>query len=949
MKLILNILVIFSLVTVVIAQSNSEYLRIEAQRYMDSGQFGEAIELLNRYISANPQNSIGYNLRGLCYESRAQYELSVYDFRSALKLEPKNTDYQENLKRNTEVWSTQLRNNIIGYNREIALDPDRAVNYLEMGKCYKNLGEWAEAEKWYDKYLEREEASADEILRYSEILAKNNHISKGEPILNKYTEMYPEDHRLWSRYGYISMWLGKKTNSIKAFETALEIRPYFKEALDGYDLVRGKGYVYTVNDTSRRFNYGLPVKTYNGEYPIDRYYRKLNSYPTDVATRKLLITELMEKSRYEEAYEQINILEKTESPSQEFQELKSEVIAERENYNTNQIAELEAKISEDPNDKKTLLELANYYSYKSEFVKAANLMGKYLVYHPDDNEIRFKYAQMHAWNENYEIAKSEIKKLITNKPTNLDYHLFNGQLSAWTNSNLESGKNSLQKVLSNQPNNIPALTALAQINFQENNLEDAEYYTGRIRTLDSTNPDINNLQASIDQQKILNEEAELYKIVGSAREKIAAKKCREAIELYKSYLENVNANESVRKELADAYVCVEDNNNAIKLYSELIKENPGNFDLQKQRAKIYLWSGDSKSALTEFQKLADINPKDEEVKLCLADAYFAEGQYQPAREIYEDMLSDSPGSKVLQTRMKWLGPEGSSGMFASEFPTYMMLTPEAYYFSDNFDFLYSTYGLRYEFGVNDFLALGVGGYGGWLGSDSLTENISMLKGSGFLRFNKFIRASLTFGTTMFRNYSNSFLTEISLIAEDRKKYSFSVNFYSMDAAQLLYSPFLVPVRLRTNMILVQGYYINRSNWKFSGEYAFLDNSDDNNGNRLQLRLGKFFDKSFIAGYEYYYYDVKDVTNLYWSPSNYESHSVWADWYIEENENVNALIGGKVGYIPSDEFILREIYGLFTYRITQHFALQGRASFSTNVQSDQGYSSTSFNLAAFWTL
>jgi len=949
MKPLTFLALIFFSAAILFAQSPDEILRIEAQHYMENGQYGEAIDLLNRYISAYPQNSVGYNLRGLCYEKRAQFELSVYDFRSAIKLDSKNADYRENLKRNSEVWNIQIRNNITGYHREIALNPDRAVNYLEIGKCYKNLGDWAEAEKWYDEYLKREEASADEIIRYSEILAKNNHLSKGEPVLKKYTEKYPDDHRLWSRYGYFTMWLGKKNNSVKAFETALELRPYFKEALDGYDLARGKGYVYTVNDTSSRFNYGLSVTQKYTGYPIDRYYNKLKSNPGDDETRILLINELMKKNRYEEAYDQIVILETSHTGNQEFQTLKDEVVSRREEYYSDKISDLKIKVDENHSDRKSILELAKYYSYNKQYEEAVKLLGMYLVYNPKDNEVRYQYALINSWNKNFEAAKSEINKLLSASPQNIDYNLLNGQLSAWMNSDLENGEKSLQFVLSREPDNIQALTALAQLYFQKNMLADSEYYLSKIRNFEPGNPDIVEIQNSIDNQKTLNEEAALYEILESAREEVSKKNCREAVSYFEKYLADEKANKIVRKELADAYLCMEDYYNALKIYDELITEDPSNYDLLKQRAKIYLWSGNSKTALIEFQKLSQAKPDDDETKLLLADTYFAEKEYGPARDIYEDLLSASPDSEILQTRMKWLGPEGSTGFFAGEFPTYMMLTPEVYYFTDNFDFLYSTYGLRYEFGVNKFLSLGISGYGGRLGSDSLTENISMLKGSGYIRFNKFLSASITLGSTMFNNYPNSFLAEVRLIAEDRKKYSFSANYYSMDAAQILYSPFLVPVRLRTNMILLQGYYIAKNDWKFSGEYSFLDISDDNNGNRLQLRLGKIFEKSFAIGYEYYYYDVKNETTLYWSPTNYETHSIWADWYIADSDLINASIGGKVGYIPSDNFILREFYGIATYRITNQFALQGKVTFSTNVQSGRGYSSTSFTIAAFWTL
>lgn len=176
---------------------------------MDAGRFGEAIDQLNKFVSANPNSAEGFNLRGTCYEKRGNYEYAVYDFRTAAKLKPKDDEIRSNLNRTISNWYKILYNKIEGHKREIAINPNVAKNYLEIGKCYKNLGEWNEAEIWYDLYLEKENASSDEIIRYSEILAKNNHISKGEPILKDYTTKFPDDHRLWSRYGYFTLWLGK--------------------------------------------------------------------------------------------------------------------------------------------------------------------------------------------------------------------------------------------------------------------------------------------------------------------------------------------------------------------------------------------------------------------------------------------------------------------------------------------------------------------------------------------------------------------------------------------------------------------------------------------------------------------------------------------------------------------------------------------------------------------
>ena len=57
----------------------------------------------------------------------------------------------------------------------------------------------------------------------------------------------------------------------------MKFRPFFKEAIDGLNLAQGRGSVYTVNDTSYRYNKltGTFQKPRGREYPIDRYFKIL--------------------------------------------------------------------------------------------------------------------------------------------------------------------------------------------------------------------------------------------------------------------------------------------------------------------------------------------------------------------------------------------------------------------------------------------------------------------------------------------------------------------------------------------------------------------------------------------------------------------------------------------------------------------------------------------------
>ena len=135
MKSVFICIIILANLTQIFAQSTDELLHRQALTNITQGKYGEAIELLNRYISANPQNPDGFNLRGICFEKRGLYEQALYDYRSALKLDPNNLKFKSSISRVTEEFNKLLYNNISGYKREIAINPEIATNYLDIGKC----------------------------------------------------------------------------------------------------------------------------------------------------------------------------------------------------------------------------------------------------------------------------------------------------------------------------------------------------------------------------------------------------------------------------------------------------------------------------------------------------------------------------------------------------------------------------------------------------------------------------------------------------------------------------------------------------------------------------------------------------------------------------------------------------------------------------------------------
>ncbi|HEX9252955.1 MAG TPA: tetratricopeptide repeat protein [Ignavibacteriaceae bacterium] len=923
---------------------NSANYKSEALQLMSSGRYGEAIDVLNKYVSANPNSADGFNLRGICYEKRGNYEYAVYDFRTAKKIKPNDDEISSNLNRTTSDWYKLLYNKIEGHKREIAINPSIAKNYLEIGKSYKNLGNWNEAEIWYDIFLEKENASPDEIIRYSEILAKNNHISKGETILKSYIERFPDDHRLWSRYGYFTLWLGKNKIAIQAFTKSLEIRPYFKEAMDGLDLAKGKGYVYSINDTTSRYNYGMPLPV--KQYEIDRLYRVLKNNPGDDESRFKLIDELMASNRYEEAFQQLQILSPNYSDQDRFKELWFKITTLRKSYYADRIRFYEEQLSKDPANKKALLELAKFYSYNNDYTLAVNLYKSYLLKYPIDNEARYKLAQILMWQNNLCEATEIAEELIKSSPGNKDYLLLAAQINYWLDKDLVYTKSLFERVLVLDPKNSEAMYGLANLYIKIDNLSDAEKLIGKISLIDSSSQQFILLQKSFEIAQTQNELVQSNKILEEARMYSSNKDFDSSIKSFKNYLANYPNNKQVKLELANVYIANSELDKSIKIYDELLKSS-SDYEIEKQRAKVYLWSGDSLSALREFRRLNQKYPDDIETKLLLGDSYLQAGQEQNARIIYEDLLLKSPDSHILKTRLGWLG--GSDKFSLNKFPTYIQLIPRASYFTDNTDFSYSNIGLGFDFGATNYLAFGFSASGGQISSAEDNLRFNQIKGSAYVRFNEIFSGVGSFGQTYFVNDLQENVIEISLTAQKKNIFNVIAFLNYSDAAFILYSPFLVNTRLNAYYFGLNGEYKFKNNLVISGKYSYVDVSDENSGNQFVARLGKVFESELTAGYEYYFYSFKTETQLYWSPKNFESHSIWADWILYKDDTFDFTIGGKIGLIPQNDYILSEFYASINYQIVKNLLFQTRFTTGSSFRSNTGYRSNSIQASLIWGL
>ncbi len=1065
------LLLIFTTYVGVSAQNRSEALKRQALILMKEGRFGEAVDQLNKYISANPRLSDGYHLRGLCYEQKTQYQFAALDLRRARRLNPNDEKIKSDLDRVITVWHEELYQKIDGHKRDIAVNPKYPFSYLEIGKSYRWLEEWEMAENWYDEYLKRDEkASPDEIIRYTEILAKTGSIVKGEKILKNYVERYPDDWRLWSRYGYFTLWLGKNKVAKDAFKKSLSFKPFFKEAQDGLDLASKQGYVPLYVGRKSEI-------TQTQEYPIDRYNRLITQNPDDDDSRFNLVNELVNANRYEEALYHLKILSSKHSNKDIFKSQWKTVTEYRDSIFNSNIQRYTEVLKNNPADKDAVKKLAESYAQLFYYDNAIRVLSEYLQDRPEDQnlDIRFDYAKYCAWNYERERSIDELDKLLKIEPSNLDYQLLRGQLAIWTLNEIDLAEKYLLNVAETRPRDISTLISVSSLYLWKKNFTESKKYLDRAKVIDPKNPEIGNAESNYASHLSAFEEMKISELRVEAGRLAKGGNCDAALAKYEEYrTKRADLSNEELFEYAEINSCTGNFDKAIETYDKLLKDQ-FDYSLAFLRAKNIFFQRDTLLAVKEFESLAMINPEDSDLQIYLADsyalanqlskaemiyrrlksksastekikeldkkilylsdyyvagkqfdkaksvfeellkkekdasfikeinqrriflaealvqnkkykeaedlfdelnetitipelrkdlntkriylgdAYVAQEEFGDAEDIYNDLLenaTDTTEIRMLNERISWLPPSifsrgiTSVGNFLSNFlPSNFGWSPFSNYYRDNLRYQLVNYGSRADIRFGGFLLLGAIYSRTAIDNYIIKKEFTQMKGIATLQLSDYLSLSGKFGYLSTIGESNQQLGDASLLFEKSNEFSFSLSYESIDARMLFYSPNILSQIIRAEHYKSNAYYIYRKNTHLSILYNYFKLDDGNLGNDLQFKFGKNYFDNGIFGYEFYFADYGFVSPFYYSPQNYESHSLWTEWEWLVYNNLKVKASGKIGYIPNIDFVISEIFSEANYNPYASLLVTGKITYSNSFRFGASYRNISLSLSA----
>ena len=627
--------------------------------------------------------------------------------------------------------------------------------------------------------------------------------------------------------------------------------------------------------------------------------------------------------------------------------------------------------------------VAQAYARQLNYEDACQVLKKFLdgKGETEHHDLRYMLAQFSAWNYQFEAAIEQLNYLLAKDPNNLDYQLLRAQVAVWTTTDPDLANQYLDNVLVANPKNLAALVAKSTLLIRARNFPDGLAKIEEARKIDPTNKAVENAQNFYDVRLALEEDVKNFEILTDARKIAESGDCKASQAKYEEYFSKIKQPSKIEMmEYADVIGCAGDWNKPKSIYQNLLTEEY-DYDVALQLAKATMWSGDSTGALPMFEKLVKEDTTSYDAKLFMAEDLEKLEQRDRAKDILDTLLIttvDTVKREIVRKRLGWLlagAPRGGNFLSGlSNFPSYVRLVPSGFHYSDNMNLRVSNLGLQVELGLFQYLGIGAsvkrtylqgtsnsgtGTYQQYLtnlpGDYSVSSSMTAFKWHIFLYPIPNLYAAAGFGTLSYEGSSRRNVMDAIVRFEKKNKILLRLTYDKSDAVNFLYSARLVYYGEQ------YGHRFNADNYKFtyeyylsqvlrvSGHFSYMTIADGNQGNDVIIKLGRKFAEGIVGGYEYDMTNFSRASGLYYAPQHFEAHCMWGEYEYPYDEEWTLAVGGKLGYVPSSDFIIKELNGRVMYRPNDRFVFSATASIGESSRNDTSYKYVSGFFSIYYTM
>jgi lipoprotein NlpI len=158
---------------IVASKPSSKKFRNEGYALIQSKEYDEAIDSLNKSIESSPKSPLSYYYRGYAYLKKEDYDRAISDFEKSISLDPNLSDAYAGLAL-ARVELKDYKGAVGAATKAIKLNPKDASSYYNRGVAYYNLKEYEKAYEDFNEAAKLDPTNQDARINRDMLLDKVN-------------------------------------------------------------------------------------------------------------------------------------------------------------------------------------------------------------------------------------------------------------------------------------------------------------------------------------------------------------------------------------------------------------------------------------------------------------------------------------------------------------------------------------------------------------------------------------------------------------------------------------------------------------------------------------------------------------------------------------------------------------------------------------------------------
>jgi len=201
-----------------------------------SGHITEALDAVKTLIIQHPNESLLYNISGVCYKASGQLEMAIKCFEKASILKPDFADAHYNLGLTLQELN-QLNAAVKSYQVSLDLQKSYFKAHNNLGVIYQELGQMGDAVKSYEKAIDLQPNFAEAHNNLGTTLQEMGQLDEAANCYERALVIQPDYIEVHNNLGNTLNLLGQTDEALNAYKQALSINPTYADARNNLGII----------------------------------------------------------------------------------------------------------------------------------------------------------------------------------------------------------------------------------------------------------------------------------------------------------------------------------------------------------------------------------------------------------------------------------------------------------------------------------------------------------------------------------------------------------------------------------------------------------------------------------------------------------------------------------------------------------------------------------------